>query len=64
MRVGSEVRDSGSEKRHHVTHEVQGATQADGRMKKERSAGNKALCQRGLRAYVSPTQKSQSQDKC
>lgn len=64
VRVGSEVRDSGSEKCHHVTHEVQEAAQADGRMKKEQSAGNKAVRQRGLRAYVSPTEKTQSQDKC
>lgn len=52
MRVGSEVRDAGSEKRHHVTHEGQGATQADGGMKEEQSAGNKALRQHGVRACV------------
>lgn len=61
MRVGSEVRDAGSEKQHHVTHGGQGATQADGGMKEEQSAGNKALRQHGMSAYVSPTQKSPSQ---
>lgn len=41
MCVGTEVRDADSEKRRHVTHEGQRATQADGRMKKEQSAGKK-----------------------
>lgn len=66
MCVGTEVRDADSEKRRHVTHEGQRATQADGRMKKEQSAGKKtkALLQHGVRANASPTQISLSQYTC